>query len=254
MSIFRNVVFLAAIAGFVAGIAMTVMQVGTTVPLILEAETYENAGGGGHAHGDAGHEHEEAGSHDHEAAAAEGGEDEAWMPADGFERTAFTVLANVVTGIGFGLVLVASSEFAGGIRDWRQGIFWGFAGFAVFTLAPGLGLPPELPGMPAAELLPRQIWWIATVTATAVGLALLAYGRTPLLGLLAVALIVAPHITGAPQPASHETAVPHGLHHSFVVSVTLTNLVFWVILGAAVGFLRERFMATESWDAQVRPA
>ena len=32
--------------------------------------------------------------------------------------------------------------------SWRQGLFWGFAGFAVFTLAPGLGLPPELPAMP----------------------------------------------------------------------------------------------------------
>ena len=36
-----------------------------------------------------------------------------------------------------------SSELSGGITDWRQGLFWGLAGFAVFTLAPGLGLPPS---------------------------------------------------------------------------------------------------------------
>ena len=54
-------------------------------------------------------------------------------------------------------------------------MFWGFAGFAVFTLAPGLGLPPELPAMPAADLGDRQIWWTATVLATAVGLALIAF-------------------------------------------------------------------------------
>ena len=63
-----------------------------------------------------------------------------------------TAAANLVTAIGFGLLLVAASEFAGGITGWRQGLVWGLAGFAIFTLAPGLGLPPELPAMPAAEL------------------------------------------------------------------------------------------------------
>ncbi|TJW23186.1 MAG: cobalt transporter, partial [Mesorhizobium sp.] len=80
------------------------------------------------------------------------------------------VVASVVTGIGFALILVAASEFAGGIGNWRQGLFWGLAGFAVFTLAPNLGLPPELPAMPAPDLAQRQIWWTATVVATAAGL------------------------------------------------------------------------------------
>lgn len=248
MSIFRNVVFLAALSGLVAGVAMTAMQVGTTVPLILQAETYENADGG-HDHGAAGHSHEDAAAHDDAVEA----EDEAWMPADGFERTAFTVLANIVTGIGFALIMVAASEVAGGITDWRKGVFWGFAGFAVFTLAPGLGLPPELPGMPAAELLPRQIWWGGTVAATAIGLALLAFGRTPVLGAVAVALIVAPHLIGAPQPESHATDVPEGLHHQFVVAVTVTNLVFWIVLGAAAGVFRGR-SAGHGWEMGANPA
>ena len=62
------------------------------------------------------------------------------MPADGAERTFCTVAANVVTGIGFALLLVAVSEIAGGIGGWREGLLWGFGGFAAFTLAPGLGL------------------------------------------------------------------------------------------------------------------
>ncbi|RUZ98837.1 CbtA family protein, partial [Mesorhizobium sp. M7A.F.Ca.US.001.02.1.1] len=155
MNLFRNVVFIAAIAGLVAGVVLACMQAYATVPLILKAEVYEQAGGGHH--------------HDHAAPAATNSnamstaapapaeataaaEDEGWAPADGFERFAFSVLANIVTGIGFGLILVAVSEFAGGIGGWRQGVFWGLAGFAVFTLAPGLGLPPELPAMPAADL------------------------------------------------------------------------------------------------------
>lgn len=237
MTVFRNAIFLAALAGLVAGLVMTGLQTFFTVPLILQAETYENAGGG-HDHAAAAENHE----HDHDAAGGAHEHDaDAWMPADGAERTFFTALANIVTGIGFALLLVAVSEIAGGIATWRAGLVWGFAGFAVFTLAPGLGLPPELPGMPAADLLPRQAWWIATVAATAVGLALIAFRTAPWLAILGVALIVAPHIVGAPQPASHDTAVPADLHHRFVVAATLTNLVFWLVLGAAVAVFRQRF-------------
>ncbi|WP_376704072.1 CbtA family protein [Mesorhizobium sp. ISC25] len=246
MTLFRNVVFIAAIAGLVAGVALACIQAYATVPLILKAEVYEQAGGG----------------HDHAAAPAATGtmamssaapapaeamapaEDEGWAPADGFERFGFSVVANIVTGIGFALVLVAVSEFAGGIGNWRQGLFWGLAGFAAFTLAPGLGLPPELPAMPAADLVQRQIWWWATVMATAAGLGLIAFRRSLPLAVLAVALIVAPHIVGAPQPDSFETAIPEGLHHQFVVAVTLTNLVFWLVLGAVVGVVRGRFTGT----------
>lgn len=253
MNLFRNVVFIAAIAGLVAGVVLACMQAFATVPLILKAEVYEQAGGG--------HQHEHAAAPAAPAAnatdtnamssaapapaeAAAPAEDEGWAPADGFERFAFSVLANIVTGIGFALVLVAVSEFAGGIGNWRQGVFWGLAGFAAFTLAPGLGLPPELPAMPAADLTERQIWWWATVAATAAGLGLIAFRKSLPLAILAVVLIVAPHIVGAPQPDSFETPIPEGLHHQFVVAVTVTNLVFWLVLGAVVGVVRGRFTGT----------
>jgi predicted cobalt transporter CbtA len=45
MSVFRNVVFVAALAGFFAGVLMAAMQAYATTPLILQAETYEEAGG-----------------------------------------------------------------------------------------------------------------------------------------------------------------------------------------------------------------
>lgn len=232
MTIFRNVVIIAAIAGLFSGVVMTALQSFATVPLILQAETYEGAPVG-HDHGtaaDAAAPAVEHTGHVHDA--------DAWAPADGLERFAYTALANIVTGIGFALILVAVSDFAGGIASWRTGVFWGLAGFATFTLAPGLGLPPELPGMPAAELGARQVWWIATAAATAGGLALLAFRGTVLFSLVGVALIIAPHIIGAPQPVSHETAVPADLHHSFVVAVTITNLIFWVVLGGLVGIVR----------------
>ncbi|MGX9572019.1 CbtA family protein [Mesorhizobium sp. f-mel] len=249
MTLFRNVVFIAAIAGLVAGVVLACMQAYATVPLILKAEVYEQAGGG-HTHDHAAAPAANAGDTNAMTSAAPAPaeaaapEEEGWTPADGFERFAFNIVANVVTGIGFALILVAASEFAGGIGNWRQGLFWGFAGFAVFTLAPNLGLPPELPAMPAADLTQRQIWWTATVMATAAGLGLLAFRKSLPLALIAVALIVVPHIVGAPQPDSFESPIPEGLHHQFVVAVTLTNLVFWLVLGGIVGVVRGRLTGT----------
>ena len=79
-------------------------------------------------------------------------------------RNAYTAAANVLTAIGFALLLAAifalRSANTGNSVSWHQGLMWGLAGFAVFTIAPGLGLPPELPGVPAAPLLSRQIWWV----------------------------------------------------------------------------------------------
>jgi cobalt transporter subunit CbtA len=230
MDYFRNIVLLAAIAGVLAGLGMTVAQQLTTVPLILKAEVFEEQGA--------------APAHDHgDTAQAQSQEEGGWSPTNGFERTAFSVIANVVTGVGFALLLIAASELFGGIGDWRQGVFWGLAGFAVFTLAPGLGLPPELPAMPAAELGPRQLWWVATALSTATALGLLFYGRSAWAILAAIALLVAPHLIGAPQPPSYATPIPEGLHHSFVVAVVLTTLLFWVLLGGLAGLFRRRFIS-----------
>jgi cobalt transporter subunit CbtA len=253
MTLFRNVVFVAAIAGLLAGIVMTAMQVYATVPLILKAETFENAEPAQPHHHSAAPADAAAGgteaaapvaaAHDH---SAHEHEEDGWAPADGFERHAYTAAANIVTAIGFALLLVAVSEAFGGAANWRQGLFWGFAGFAVFTLAPGLGLPPELPAMPAADLAARQVWWIGTVAATGAGLALIAFRSSIPLAVLGIALIVLPHIIGAPQPESHESPIPADLHHQFVVAATVTNLIFWVVLGGIVGLVRNRFMGIET--------
>ena len=239
MTIFRNAVFTAAAAGLLAGLILAALQTFATVPLILQAETFENAGASAHDHGAAPAEADSAAAAPAETHAH--GE-EGWAPADGFERFAYSAAVNIISGIGFALVLVAASEFAGGISSWRQGMIWGFAGFAVFTLAPGLGLPPELPAMPAADLFARQAWWIGTVAATAAGLALIAFRGAAPLSILGVALIVLPHIIGAPQPESHDSPIPESLYHQFVVASTVTNLIFWVALGGIVGLVRERFL------------
>lgn len=241
MNYFRNVVFIAAIAGLLAGLAMVVMQSFTTDPLILKAEVYETAQAVNAEPQPAPNTHDAMTPADHDAGATHEHDESGWTPADGFERNAYNVLANLVGAIGFGLVLVAASELAGGIGNWRQGVYWGLAGFTVFTLAPSLGLAPELPAMPVADLFARQVWWIGTAVATAAALYLLFLRNSVVLAVAGIAILVVPHILGAPQPSDHATPVPEDLHHSFVVASTLTNLVFWVVLGAAVSAVRARF-------------
>jgi cobalt transporter subunit CbtA len=231
MSLFRTILFVAALAGIGAGILISAVHLFTTVPLIIQAETFEGSG----------EEVAAAPAHEHAPGAeAHAHDGEEWGPADGIERNGLTVIFTVLTGFGFALLLVAASEIAGGLKGWHQGMLWGLAGFAVFTLAPGLGLPPELPAMPAAEVVPRQIWWVGTAAATAAGLALIVFGRSPLLAILGIVLIVAPQFIGAPQPDSYETPIPESLHHSFMVASIMVSFLFWVLLGGLAGWLRPR--------------
>lgn len=258
MSTFRSIVFASVIAGFIVGLIVTVVQQFGTVPLILKAEVFEKAAemhqheapataqpaATGHDHADhdhSAHDHDDhghgAGDHDHGAGA--------WEPRDGFERNAYTAAANILTAIGFALLLAGffavRSGATGANVSWHEGLLWGLAGFAVFTLAPGLGLPPELPGVPVAPLLSRQIWWLAAVLATAGGLALIAFRRSVPAAIAGVILLTLPHLIGAPELANIETNVPSSLTHQFVTAVTVTSLVFWTLLGGLTSAVFARF-------------
>src|SRR3954453_18808755 len=169
MSVFRSIVFSAVVVGLIVGAAVTVAQFFGTVPLILKGETYERAAeqaAAPAAHQHAGHDHA---GHDHGVAA--------WEPKDGLQRNFFTAAANILTAIGFALLLAGIYALQGRPVTWHEGLLWGLGGFAVFTIAPGLGLPPELPGAAVAPLEARQIWWVATAAATAAGLGLLVFRR-----------------------------------------------------------------------------
>lgn len=258
MSTFRAIVFASVIAGFVVGLVVTVVQQFGTVPLILKAEVFEKAAeahqhdaaaspqpvAAGHDHADHDHAAHDHGEHDHGVAEHDHGAG-AWEPRDGFERNAYTAAANILTAIGFALLLAGffavRSGTIGASVSWHEGLLWGLAGFAVFTLAPGLGLPPELPGVPAAPLLSRQIWWLAAVLATAGGLALIAFRRSVPAAIAGVILLTLPHLIGAPELANIETTVPSSLTHQFVTAVTVTSLVFWTLLGGLTSAVFARF-------------
>ena len=239
----RIFLMVALLAGIGAGVVNWAVHMFGTTPLILEAEVYENAAPAEEPAAAATATTEaEATAHTHEAGAAEHEHDaEAWGPADGWERNLYTLGADIVTGVGFAFLLTAAIVFLGKGADWRRGLLWGLAGFASFTLAPALGLPPELPGTEAAPLLDRQLWWIGTVIATGGGLFIAARLRNVVGYAIAVVLIAAPHVIGAPHPENPGGLAPEELEHKFILVAIATSLVFWVVLGALTGAFFKRY-------------
>ncbi|MBX8554498.1 CbtA family protein [Pseudomonas cichorii] len=226
---FKRILQTAGFSGLLAALLLTLLQSFWVSPLILQAETFEKA--------PAEHVHE----HDHADASAAGHSHdvEAWEPEDGWQRILSTTGGNLVVAVGFALMLVALYTLRAPGRT-SQGALWGLAGFAVFVLAPTLGLPPELPGTAAADLNLRQYWWIGTAASTAAGLALIAFGQNWLLKVLGAAIVVVPHLIGAPQPLTHESLAPEALESQFILASLLTNALFWVALGLISAWLFRR--------------
>ncbi|MBV4541989.1 CbtA family protein [Pseudomonas vlassakiae] len=218
----------AGFSGLLAALLLTLLQSVWVAPLILEAETYEAASPAAAHH-----------SHGEEAGAGHTHGEEAWSPEDGWQRTLSTTGGNLVVAVGFALILAALYSLREPGRT-STGALWGLAGFAVFCLAPTLGLPPELPGTAAADLGQRQSWWVGTAAATALGLALLVFARHGLLKALGAVLLVVPHVIGAPQPEVHESLAPHALETQFMIASWLTNAAFWVALGLLSAWLYRR--------------
>lgn len=95
-------------AGFLAAMILTVVQMFTAIPLILEAETYEQAAEPASVvesapAAPAAHSHTADAVPDHHSAEAA---QEEWEPENGWQRTLATASANTVMGVGFALVLV----------------------------------------------------------------------------------------------------------------------------------------------------
>lgn len=212
----RSILFAALIAGTLTGILFTGIQQLQVIPLIQAAEGYETSG---HAQQ---HEHDNG---------------------EALERQLFTLLANVLAGISFSLLL-ASAITLSKKTGWRKGLFWGLGGYLSFFVAPALGLTPKLPGTLGAPIDHQQTWWIATVTATAIGLGLLVFAKHILIKSLGLIFIALPHVVGAPLPDQAYSSAPEQLRQDFIVASALANAGFWIILGLLSGYLLRKTDAT----------
>lgn len=214
-------IFAAALAaGLLSAILISGLQSITTAPMILEAETYEVVS---HDQGAGEHEHHDA----------------AWMPADGIERTLYSLLANFGAGVGFSLLLIVGLTFDLPGLSGGRGVLWGMGGFAVFTLAPALGLPPGVPGLAVPDEQAAQIWWLGTVLLSGSGLACLVFGKSAVVKLLGPVLLVLPHVWGAP-PVFGESLVPATMAARFAATSIVLSAVLWLAIGYFCGAIFAR--------------
>lgn len=230
----------AVVAGLVAGALMTGLQQLRLVPLIVQAEAYEH--GGGHSAADAARTFRlVAPAEAHETAAAGGnaGNDRLF----GVGRYGGSLMANLVVGAGYGLLLAAIALLGGRAVTLRNGALWGAGAWVAVHLMPALGLPPELPGMPVADLASRQVWWVSTVLASGAGVYLLAFGARGWVKALGAVLLAVPQVVGAPRPDSLDSALPAVLAAEFATAALATTLFFWLALGVGMGALMDRAAA-----------
>jgi len=233
-------------AGLIAGMAMTPAQYVRTIPLIMQAETYENGEAGHHhAAADAGAAEEaETAGHSHGADAhGTASEDDGSML--GFGRLGDTILANLVAGAGFALMLAAVAllagiEFPAGRDGVVRGVLLGTAAWFCVQLAPSMSLPPAVPGFPYADLGDRQGWWVIAVLASAIGIWCLLMRPEWLVKTLGGVLIVAPHVWGSPVPEDLSSAVPAYIASAYAAASLATTLFFWLLLGGLLGFFLSR--------------
>ncbi|MBJ3776323.1 CbtA family protein [Acuticoccus mangrovi] len=229
----------ALVAGVLGGVAVAIIQAGTTTPLILEAEAYEGGAEAVPAMLDG------AGLKDPGLIfiAASDDADEEWMPTDGLERTVFTSIATIGATSGFALILLSLMVLSGAEITARKGLMWGAAAFVGTGLAPALGLSPELPGSAAAALEARQLWWIGTAIATGAGLWLALRISTPAAIGVGVLLIAAPHVVGAPHPSAFTSTVPGELSGHFASASLVVQALSWALAGAIGGYVWQRLAA-----------
>ena len=222
----KHLVSSAVFAGLAAGLCAAMLQLLFVTPLLLEGELFET---GARMHFAAG------GAPQSEA----GNVSLAGEPM----RHVLTLAMDLVTYTGFALLMVAGFALAArrGIRVTpRSGLVWGLAGFLAIQLAPAVGLPPELPGTMAADLVARQIWWVATAAATVAGLALIAFGSDLPKGLIGAALILLPQMIGAPHLDNYFGIAPPELSAQFATASLGVAAASWAVLGLVAAYFWSR--------------
>lgn len=213
-------------AGLAAGLVAAVLQFVFVIPLLVEGELFET---GMRVHFQDGSVQSPAGS---------GG-----LEFD-LVRHGLTVGMAIVSYTAFALLMSAGMAIAarrGEVITPRRGAVWGLAGFAAIALSPAAGLPPELPGTIGAELVARQVWWVAAMLFSVAGIALIAFARGPQAWALALAglgLLLLPHLYGAPMIDRYYGISPPELSALFATRSLAVTAVAWVVMGAVAAHFR----------------
>ena len=139
---FTKIITTALFAGFIVGIVSAILQLIFIQPILLHAELYESG----------------SLTHFGENNSKEVNQK---LPFD-FQRNGLSILFSALIYTGYAIILVSILAYASSLSlktDNLRSILFGISGFFAVQLAPAFGLPPELPGAAAAEVVPRQVWW-----------------------------------------------------------------------------------------------
>lgn len=247
--LFRRLVWCALLVALAVGSLQWVVQRWQAVPIILAAEEFEVQKAPVQAALDA-HPHtpeEAAHAHHH---------DVDWTPADGLERSFWTWVANLLNAFALALLVFAAM----GAWAWKRGLSagaWPIAaavaatGWLSLHLWPSLGLPAEVPGMEAADLHLRQLWWLLAAGSALSACALVAFGSKPWRWVAAAAWLALPFVIGAPQLIGDPLGAFSGEAHQrlqvlgrdFVLATHVSASLFWLSMGIVAAPVFKRWLA-----------
>ncbi len=125
-----------------------------------------------------------------------------------------------------------------------KGLLWGLAGFSAFFVAPGIGLPPEIPGIEAQPVENRQLWWLFAVISVALGLLVISFAPLNfkgigIIGLGLPYLVKVPHHEGPAfvHPDAYAVETLTRLHQEFIIASGISNLAFWLMIGTCSAWI-----------------
>jgi cobalt transporter subunit CbtA len=219
--------------GLLSGFVMTAVQQWRVVPLIIAAEAFENGA-------PAEHNHAAVKSNLSWVSEAQAHvTNETNRPFD-MPRLGGTLVANLVTGSGFALLLFGFSTLVGKPVRTQTALTWAACAWLSVHFFPAVGLPPELPGFPEVDLQARQIWWVATVGLSAAGITAIALKDSMAFKLAGMALIVIPHVFGAPQPSDISSALPAYYAAAYAVAALTASLISWLVIAFGLALANDR--------------
>ncbi len=215
----KGIVFSALLSGVLLGIFLTALHAVTVYPIIIKAETYvvEN--------------HSQSHSVDQVA-----------QPRAQYTestRLFLSLLSNSAMSIAFAILLNIGFTLHP-FEHWRKGAYWGLAGLAAFFVIPMLIYGPTLPGAIEAAHFIRQVWWMATVEASIIGIALAVFPPSMWIKLQGVLLIAIAFFVGAPSAAEY-LQTPESLVNQFYVMTLVTNSIYWLVLGVVAAYFHQYF-------------
>lgn len=250
--IFPRLIWSSLAVALLVGTVQTGVQRWQAAPIILAAEVYEDqkaeAPAPAPAQAAAAHTHADGAVHEHGTA-------KAWEPANGAERIAWTWVANLLHAFSMALLVFAVM----GVWRYQRGTglaalplagLVAAAGWLSFHLWPMLGLPAEVPGMDAAPLHARQLWWALAVGSAVAACALIGFARGKWRWPAAAVLLAlpfaigAPHLQGDPLAgfSPEARAALEQLVQQFVWATTWVALSFWLSMGLACGLAFQRWL------------